>query len=218
MVPLKFDGPTPGRQVQFWCPAPQRTIALHRRDVNMGGTGEIQMPTYQVNTPDPLTGTYFNGSLQPSTAQSWSTASASYAAPAITGGASSALTTRSSSGVTVTAAAANALGITFTPITSAAVYWVRASMLLVSSGIAGTIVGVRITDGTNTVGIWQSQPVTSTIGSLTVDVAGIFVPATGNAVTLSIQAATSSGTITMGYGSASNSLWSGADWQLVRLR
>jgi hypothetical protein len=118
----------------------------------------------------------------------------------------------------VTAAAANALGITFTPITSAAVYWVRASMLLVSSGIAGTIVGVRITDGTNTVGIWQSQPVTSTIGSLTVDVAGIFVPATGNAVTLSIQAATSSGTITMGYGSASNSLWSGADWQLVRLR
>lgn len=146
---------------------------------------------------------YFSGAT-------WSTTSGSFATMTPSG--TNALTYRKNNGISLAVAGSNDLGFTFTPATSTAAYDVSLKFSLTNaSNFAGW--GCRLWDGTTTVDDNPSVggPNAAGSGSQTQEVMllhGVYQATSTSAVTLSVQCATISGTLTSatGYGTFGNSL------------
>lgn len=132
---------------------------------------------------------YFNGTMSGIV---WSTTSTTFADPSVTSGTNT-LTTRWSNGLTVTAAGSNAPAITFTPSSSSAVYEVSVGINTMFNSSAGNDTFVRLTDGTNVIGVTGMQGTASTEGTPGF-INQVYVPGTGSAVTLKLQIGVSAGT------------------------
>ena len=174
--------------------------------------GSASAPTWAA----PVTNSYFNGHLDLSTTNNWSTTSSTYAALTSTGGTSS-LTTRNSNGLTITAAASNALGVTFTPSSSTAVYLVHCMFQIQNS--LGANAGVRLYDGTNVISnlALGFQP-SSTAGSQTAVLFGFYAPGTSSAVTISVQAFTSNGTLSLAFPNGDAAGWTASEWEIMQIK
>ena len=125
---------------------------------------------------------YFSG------ASTWSTTSASFVDPTNSGG--NALTVRVSNNITLTAAASNVCGITFTPASSSAVYQITAQVgVSNSTATAGT--ALTLSDGTimiSSPASWAQSPTAATTSTF-LTVTGIYAPATSSPVTVKFQMA-----------------------------
>jgi hypothetical protein len=154
---------------------------------------------------------YYNGYFNTSSSNYWSTTSTTYANPSLTGSVS--LTTRKNNSMTVTAAAGNLPGFTFTPPSTNAVYYVNVTIPTFQVG-NNTAYYAQLWDGTTQIasGATYSGASASSAGN-SVSLQGIYAPATTSAVTLSVQLAVSSGT---GYIGNYNSLPT-MDISIVRL-
>lgn len=148
------------------------------------------LPTWAAATGAAIN--YYSGTM--SDAPTWTTTSTSYADPGNSGG--NTLTQLQASGLTVTAAASNLPGITFTPSSSSAVYLVSAVVQIFYNSNAAFTGGIRLTDGTNVIANAAINPGAVRV---TPTLVGLFVPGTGSAVTLKLQLKTTnaSGTATL---------------------
>lgn len=122
---------------------------------------------------------------------SWSTTSTSFA-DFTYGGTSDVLTVRQSSGITLTAAASNLPGITFTPNSTSAVYLITVSAVVYNSTPSANI-SLSLTDGTTTIAD-SNQFQQSTASLATTTISGIYVPGTTSPVTVKLQGYVSGGT------------------------
>jgi hypothetical protein len=156
---------------------------------------------------------YFGASAE------WSsTSSGTFADPTFSGTAGFGTSGRSSNGITITAAASNKPGITFTPASASAVYFVSVRFQLVTSASASAI--AQLTDGTIIVdasGAFSSSIAADTTGG-PCTLQGVYAPATTSAVTLKIQLASeNAGTALIGpvstYGTAGTSM----EWTIIRI-
>lgn len=144
--------------------------------INNGGGGGVSP-----------TNTYWSGYIANS--NTWSTTSGTYVDPSPSG--TNTLTTRFSNSLTVTAAASNLPGITFTPISSSAVYMITANFTGTGT-TGGAIAAYRMTDGTQVINTTGSEPGAANEYFPTT-LTGIYAPGTGSAVTVKIQIATIGG-------------------------
>jgi hypothetical protein len=145
--------------------------------------GASALPTWQAAASG-TTSTYFQGYM--SSSSDWNTTSSTFADGTNSGG--NTLTTVYSNGITVTAAASNVAGITFTPAASTSVYLINA-IACVYTATTGFEVNLRMTDGTTAFG-WNAESAGSGIGTqvdMCLPVGGIYAPGTGSAVTVKIQ-------------------------------
>ena len=143
-------------------------------------------------------------------ASSWSTTNTTYNDGTNAGG--NALTVRQSSGITLTAAASNVCGITFTPASASAVY-----LISVNFGITADLaynINTQLTDGTTVISRSSGMLATAS-GVLTTTLTGIFVPGTGSPVTVKIQFETTAGTATIQANGGSNPI--SVEWTIVRI-
>lgn len=147
---------------------------------NNAGTGA---PNFPFGLTSAVAPNYFLGTMP--TATSWSTSSTTFVNPTVSG--VNTLTTLSSSVLAVTAAASNALGITFTPNKSTALYLISASFS--GSGSALGKVAFRFSDGT----IQFASNVMQNDGGATVGAPvllyGLYAPGTASPITINIQVA-----------------------------
>lgn len=134
---------------------------------------------------------YFSGYLP--LAATWSTTSGTFGDGTNANG--NTLTTRASSGMTVTAGASSVAGITWTPTSSTAGYLVS-----ITTSILNTVVNdntiIRLTDGTNVIASVASQSPTSSgtaSACLPATLVGIYLPGTASAITLKVQVAIAGG-------------------------
>lgn len=168
-------------------------------------------PTFQPAAQS-ATGSYFQGYTSQNGAWSTST-TGSYVDGTNAGG--NALTSRVSSGITVTAAASNIAGITFTPASSTAVYLITASTSINSNTNTADI-NLRLTDGTivlvETPAFQGPTTVTANL-FVPVTMTGVYAPGTGSAVTVKIQIQGNAGTTTIQSLSVSGAI----QWTIVRL-
>lgn len=139
-------------------------------------------PTWGSGTALAYGSAYFGPSAQ------WTTTSSGvFADPTFSGTAGFSTSGRAAGGITITAAASNLPGITFTPSSASAVYFVAARFQLTSSASASAI--AQLTDGT--VIIDASGVATATIAGNTFGnpcaLQGIYSPGTTSAVTIKIQ-------------------------------
>jgi hypothetical protein len=142
----------------------------------------------------------------------WTTTSTTFADPTFTGGGNDTLTVRQSNNITLTAAASDLPGITFTPSSAQAVYLISVSAGVYSS-VAGGGTSVRLTDGTTVVAV--APEVQTPVGATdSIVITGVYVPGTTNAVTLKLQVAASSGTSGLG---STVSPGVGIEWSVVQL-
>ena len=154
------------------------------------------------------TSRYFSGSFAAGT---WSTTSNSFVDG--TNGGGNTLTNLVSNGLTVTAGGSNVCGVTWTPSSSSAIYFVSVTFAN-SNTSAGQSNYFRITDGTNVVMKTISQPATANANSNVV-LLGVYAPGTGAAVTLKVQFACSNGTLnTLNAGSA---LADNVNWTIIQI-
>lgn len=179
-----------------------------------GSSGQVLTSAGSTSAPTwstPSTGSYAQAYF--GSASSWSTSSATYTDPTNAGG--NTLTVRQHANITVTAAASNVCGITFTPANSSAVYKVTVSTSIYNS-VTTSSVALRLTDGTTVIsemgGYAESGGVAATQdpASLT----GIFVPGTGSAVTIKLQMAANAGTANMASNSPSTV---SVEWTVLRI-
>lgn len=144
---------------------------------------------------------------------SWSTTSGSFVDPTNTG--TPGFTVRTSSGITLTAAASSLPGITFTPPSSSAVYLITASMILENTSLSQQTYS-QLTDGTTVINaggqVAQDASVSAAISS-TVTLSGIYSPGTTSPVTVKIQLAVSGGTGEINGGGVSNQI----EWTVLRI-
>lgn len=139
----------------------------------------------------------------------WTTSSNTYGDGTNTGG--NALTTRVSSGISVTAGASNVMGITFTPASSAAIYRVSCSFCASNNGVNGN--SFRLYDGTNTV--CTGANFGAAVSWITLE--GIYAPGTGSAITLKVQIATGGGTFTIDNENINSLSSEVISWTLMRI-
>lgn len=133
------------------------------------------------------TNNYYSGYT--AAAGNWTRTATSYGDGTNTGG--NALTSRVSSGITVTAGASNVAGITWTPSSSSAVYFVTATSAMQNS-VNTTQSAMKLTDGTINVAEAYQQGATGQ-SEFPITVMGVYAPGTGSAVTLKIQIKTDTG-------------------------
>jgi hypothetical protein len=172
--------------------------------INLGNSGQVMTSTGASSDPtmqNPSTWAYFSGTMPNAT--SWSTTSASFADPTNSG--NNTLTAIYSANLTVTAAASNLPGVTWTPSSSTAVYLVTASFDAIDTTTLA-VIGYRLTDG-STAFAWATigeGTATPSQGVHAVVLQGIYAPGTASAVTVKVQIAVSTGTgYINGYGSFS---------------
>jgi hypothetical protein len=181
---------------------------------NVSGVGTTgALPTWQSTSSSP-TSNYFNGSM--SNASSWSTTSSTFTDATNTGG--NTLTTVYSSGITVTAAASNLAGITFTPSSTTAVYKITALPgLFEGSNNDNTV--VQITDGTTPFGYNTLATPTGLAGQTNacMPVGGIYAPGTTSAVTVKLQLAAYGGG-TANIKSNSSPAIPAIQWEIIQIR
>ena len=142
----------------------------------------------------------------------WSTSSSTYADLTNTGTPS--LVVRKSNGITVTQAAGNLPGITFTPASANAVYLITAQMGVIAGTSINDVGNIQLTDGTTVIA--QSNGVQSpnvNQSAATVTLSGIYVPATTNAVTVKVQGAASAHTFYV----QGQALGSTIEWTVTRI-
>jgi hypothetical protein len=149
------------------------------------------------------TNTYFSGFMPNAT--TWSTTSATFADPTNSG--NNTLTSRNSNAITVTAAASNLPGLTWSPSSASAVYVVAA---IFTANPNGNFSSYRLYDGTNVISTAEVGLGTGNYGSI--HLSGIWVPGTSSSSTIKIQAATvsagSAATINAANGIANSIEWS----------
>ena len=148
-------------------------------------------------------------------ASSWSSVSATFVDPTNTGGNS--LTVRQSNGITLTAAASNVCGITFTPPVSTAIYLITAQVGFYSNTGTGAG-GLQLTDGTTVISLAPGSYAPAVAFITPQVLSGIYVPGTTSAVTVKLQSATSgSETVYIGSPGGAVSIQSSVEWTVTRI-
>jgi hypothetical protein len=157
-----------------------------------------------------LPGTYYYSGYMTSTG--WNTSTTTFADPTINSGTNS-LTQRYGT-ITVSAAASNLPGITFTPSSASAVYEITVSMTLTNS-TANLDASLSLTDGTTQIVTAVTQQAGSTLAVQWVTMTGIYAPGTTSAVTVKTQmAAGAGGTSYIGYSNGGSKTM---EWKIVRI-
>jgi len=145
----------------------------------------------------------------------WSTTATSPADFSLSSG-TNAITVRRSNNITLTAAASNLPGITFTPASSSAVYLITAQVLNYNSSASAGMV-LDLTDGTTVItsspGAGSSNA--STIAYTSTTLSGVYVPGTSSPVTVKVQGATASGGTA--YIQQANVYSSPIEWTVTRI-
>lgn len=156
------------------------------------------------------TAVYSNGFFDAS--YSWTTTSASYVDP--TNGGTGSFTVRKSSGLTVTAAASNNPGITFTPATNTAVFLITFSFGA-WNGTTNQVASLQATDGTAVIADGGARQGGSTTAETSVTLMGIYAPASTSATTVKLQMKTGgTGTANLAGASANNNA---INWTVVQI-
>jgi hypothetical protein len=169
--------------------------------------GASALPTWQAVSSSP-TSNYFAGYQTIST--HWNTTSSSYGNFSATG--TSALTSRTSNGLTVTVAGSNLPGIVFTPASSSAIYQITCSYTSYNTGNNNN--SFRLYDGTNVIVTGTSY------GTPTVRMTlhGIYAPGTTSSVTVNLQGATSGGTLQIDNEGVSGLSDPAMEWTLMQIK
>jgi len=181
--------------------------------LGVGSSGQVLevvagIPAW-VSPPSPV---YYSGYMPAATV--WDTTSSSFADPSNTG--LNTLTQRQASGLTVTAAASNLPGITFTPASSTAAYIITAGFQG-NNSTGGASVDFQLTDGTTVIQMTGSDVVgsaASTIKYKNYYFNGIYVPGTTSPVTVKIKMAASTGHGYMGSDSFAPSI----EWTVTQIQ
>jgi hypothetical protein len=175
-------------------------------------TGATSAPTWQAVGSSP-TGNYWSGSTANNTAPGWQYTTTSLADPSTSS--ANTLTTRKSSGITVTAAATNLPGIVFTPGSSSQVFLITANFSATAGSLAGDDGTFSLTDGTTVIAQRDMQPgVTAEGNEAPMTLTGIYAPANTSANTIKIQGAASAGTA---YIVNAGSLAPAIEWTVLRI-
>ena len=153
--------------------------------------GAAALPTWQTLTSTAIgyAQAYFGLNYSASVTSTGSYADFTYT------GSSDTLTTRTSSGITLTAAASNLPGVTFTPSSSSAVYHITVTAVVYTSA-AGAAISLQLTDGTTVIqnsNQFQQQAVTAGVVT-SITISGIYAPGTTSPVTVKLQGIVSSAT------------------------
>lgn len=144
----------------------------------------------------------------------WARSSSSFGACTINSGTAS-LTNASGNTITITAAATNGLGITFTPASSSSIYLITASFGLFCGSTDNA--SLRFNDGTNSFGgITFGSTVAAAVTSPTT-LTSIYAPGTASAVTVLIQALTGSASKLQIYGDDAGTASQGVQWTVIQL-
>jgi hypothetical protein len=145
-------------------------------------------------TPLPAVGQYVSAYFGSSS--SWASNSTTFADPTNSGG--NTLTVRTNAGISLTAAASNLPGITWTPPSNSAVYFVTA-VVMVGPPSLNNALDLLLTDGTINVCTAGVDGINNSADVEVVTFMGVYAPATSSATTLKIQLGGSgSGSITSG--------------------
>jgi hypothetical protein len=167
-------------------------------------------PTFQAAATS-VTGSYFSGSTVNSPTVGWVYSTTALADPSTTS--TNTLTTRKSSGITVTAAAGSLPGIVFTPGSSSQVFQITASFTYGGVASSGDDPSFSLTDGTTIISTRDSQPgAVSSFPSMTLT--GIYAPANTSANTIKIQGAVNAGTIAI---ISAGSIVPSIEWTVIRI-
>ena len=174
-------------------------------------------PSWQTSGGGGATGNY--AQAYTTNAAYWSTSSATYADPTVSG--TPALTVRRSSGLALTQAGSNYPGVTLTPSSSTAVYLVTATFDVGIVSATGAYVDSRLYDGTTEIGRGMTGG-WGTNGSgfaAPVTISAIYAPATTSAVTLRIQLAAPNGAPAYlgAIGFLASSLSNSVEWTVVQI-
>lgn len=125
----------------------------------------------------------------------WSTTSATFADP--TNATSNTLTSIISSGITLTAAGSSKLGVTFTPSSSSAVYYISVFLNVYNNTVTSAWSAAKLWDGTTLIGYSQQNTIAANGFCIPNTITGIYAPGTGSAVTITIQLAAQAGTVSV---------------------
>jgi hypothetical protein len=154
-----------------------------------------------------ITGSYYSGFFIPGL--TWSTTSTTFADPTPSG--STTLTQRTGT-ITVTAAASNLPGITFTSASSTAVYHITAISTLYIT-VSANNAEAQLTDGTNIIATASAFVSSATTSCCTLS--GLYVPGNTSANTVKIRLATPSASTPaeLGLTTIANSI----EWTVIRI-
>jgi hypothetical protein len=124
------------------------------------------------------------------------------------------LTQRYASGLTVTAAASNVAGITFTPASATAVYLIKVNTSMAVQG-SGGVTWLNLTDGTTVLDSRTAQYGSVGTTWFPTTFTTIYAPASTSAKTVKIQIQNSAGPSSSHSGAANGE--EGMEWTIVRL-
>jgi len=178
-----------------------------------GSSGQVLTSAGSTNAPTwtaPVTNSYWSGAM---TGATWHTTSATFANATVTG--TNTLSTLFNNNITVSAAASNAPGITFTPASSTAVYMIKAAFTGFNSTNADNS-AFRLYDGTSVVATGYMQN-SGTVGAPWITLEGIYAPATGSSVTIQVQMACNAGQAFMGFASSITGT-NIMEWSLIQIK
>jgi hypothetical protein len=160
-------------------------------------------------------GEYFQGYTGPVATVSWTTTSASFVDPTITG--TPTLTTREANGLTVIQEPTGLLpGIAFTPASNTAVYLITATLQGASS--SNSVGSFQLTDGTTVISAGAASLYANTVTNALyapVTMTGVYMPNTTARVTVKIQMANGNAGNT--YIISSSDLGGLIEWTIVRI-
>lgn len=122
--------------------------------------------------------------------------------------------TQRTGNIVVTQAASSLPGITWTPQSSSAVYWVEASFQMGNN--AGDFTEFKLTDGTNIVNIGEGLFVLNQVQPY-MCLKGIYAPASGSAVTLKIQVGSLAGQVALGPAGAGSGVAPAIEWSIFQM-
>lgn len=142
-------------------------------------SGGTSAPSW-VTPASAITGSYSQAFFD--SGYSWTTTSTSFVDPTST--TVGTFTVRTSNGITLTAAASNVAGVTFTPASSSAIYLITVQVAGFNNNAAG-VAAFRLTDGTNTIS--GNAGVTGTPVYAGQTMTGIYAPGTSSSVTVKVQ-------------------------------
>lgn len=178
-----------------------------------GGTTNFLRADGTFAAPSAPTFNYYSGFM--ASGGNWTSTGTTFADGANTGG--NTLTSRQGSGLTVTAAASNVAGITFTPSSASAVYLIIAMSSLWSPSTTG-VSTARLFDGTTEI-VTSGNVLAS--GATQQDISpfsimGFYVPGTTSPVTVKVQLSiTGGGTVTLGNGNGASKA---IEWTIFQIK
>lgn len=157
--------------------------------------------------------TYYDGYHDNTNA--WASSSATYADPS-TVPSPAVLTQSLAQGLTVTTAAGNLPGITFTPASASHIYMITALVALVSPVGVSAVGSVKLTTGAVDICKFGDVELGASGNGLAIPVSlsGIFAPAVATPVTVKLQIAQANGGNTQIAGLLGNSI----EWKILRIK